>query len=71
MSGSLDWLITTHLPEFVSFLETGELDDQLMNRAYDIAVNSGEMPYGTAKARDGDPAQWMFDYVEMFLRAAK
>jgi hypothetical protein len=21
-----------------------------------------EMPYGTAKARDGDPSEWLFDY---------
>ncbi len=31
-------------------------------------AESGEMPYGTAKARDGDPDQWVLDKLEdLFL----
>jgi hypothetical protein len=29
-----------------------------------FAFETGEMPYGTAKARDGDPDQWILDYLE-------
>ena len=39
-----------------------DFDNQDLNFAlYDYFVNSGEMPYGTAKARDGDPNEWIFD----------
>jgi hypothetical protein len=34
---------------------------------YDYYTESGEMPYGTAKARDGDPAEWIEERVgELF-----
>ena len=28
-----------------------------------FAFTTSEMPYGTAKARDGDPDQWILDYL--------
>jgi len=31
--------------------------------AFEYYLSSGEMPYGTAKARTGDPHQWIFDRV--------
>ena len=31
---------------------------------YEYYLNSGDMPYGTAKARTGDPHQWVFDRLE-------
>lgn len=34
-------------------------NDSLMDDLYDIWYS--EMPYGTAKARDGDPQQWIYD----------
>lgn len=45
----------------LKILETGELGDD-----YDTLFDfySGEMPYGTAKARTGDPVQWIFDRLE-------
>jgi len=45
----------------------GDLDDladvggPLYDDLYDYYVGSGEMPYGTAKARDGDPQVWIAD----------
>ena len=29
-----------------------------------FAFETGEMPYGTAKARDGDPDTWILDTLE-------
>lgn len=31
--------------------------------AYEYYLNNGEMPYGTAKARDGDPYEWILDRI--------
>jgi hypothetical protein len=31
---------------------------------YEYYLNSGEMPYGVAKARTGDPDQWIYDQLE-------
>jgi len=42
-----------------------DFDNQDLNFAlYDYFVNSGDMPYGTAKARDGDPDEWIFDRLD-------
>jgi hypothetical protein len=38
-------------------------DVDLMEELYEYYLNSGEMPYGVAKARDGDPDQWIGDQV--------
>ena len=32
-----------------------------------FAFETGEMPYGTAKARDGMPDEWILDYLEALL----
>jgi len=32
-----------------------------------LAFETGEMPYGTAKARDGMPDEWILDYLEALL----
>jgi len=29
-----------------------------------FTLETGEMPYGTAKARDGDPVDWILDRLE-------
>lgn len=34
-------------------------DDDNFTRLFDYFCNNGEMPYGTAKARTGDPYQWL------------
>lgn len=43
-------------------------DDQFKHGSWDLMyeyfLNSGEMPYGVAKARDGDPYEWVGDRVE-------
>jgi hypothetical protein len=44
----------------------GELyaDELLFDKLYSYYVNSGEMPYGVAKARTGDPDIWILDQVQ-------
>lgn len=37
------------------------MDADIFDKLFTYYCNSGEMPYGTAKARDGDPGQWIFD----------
>ena len=32
-----------------------------------FAFESCEMPYGTAKARDGDPEEWILNYLERLI----
>ena len=47
------------------FREFGELDDnEMYQELFDHYLNSGEMPYGVAKARTGDPVQWVADRLE-------
>ena len=52
-------------------LKTGkhDLDDfpKLYDSLYSYYTNNGEMPYGTAKARDGDPNQWIYDQLEKYM----
>ncbi len=39
--------------------------EDLYNKLYDFFVH--EMPVGTAKARDGDPDQWIIDHVDEYI----
>ena len=39
-------------------------DDNIFEYAYDYYLQSGDMPYGTAKARTGDPHEWVFAQIE-------
>ena len=45
--------------EVKSFQETGDMDTDLYEALFDYYFNAGEMPYGTAKARTGDPYEWV------------
>ena len=36
-----------------------------------FAFETGEMPYGTAKARDGDPNYWILETVERLLNESR
>jgi len=41
------------------FMETNAYE-----KLYEYFCNSGEMPYGVAKARTGDPDVWILEYLE-------
>jgi len=45
--------------EVKNFLAGDELDSDLYHALYDYYSDHGEMPYGTMKARDGDPYEWV------------
>jgi len=39
--------------------QSAEIPEDIYDALYDYYTESGEMPYGTAKARDGDPVEWI------------
>jgi hypothetical protein len=45
--------------EVKAFEQGGDLEGNLYDALYDYYLSSGEMPYGTAKARSGDPYEWV------------
>ena len=47
-----------------------EIDDFMDADIYDSLYERfmHEMPYGTAKARTGDPHQWLYDHIEGILQ---
>ena len=44
-----------------------DLSNDLYTKLFEHFCNNGEMPYGTAKARDGDPAEWIGDHMHEVL----
>lgn len=54
---NLTWPQTGNLLEFI--LGNDCLEGDVEEAVYSHYMNSGEMPYGVAKARDGDPAEWI------------
>lgn len=50
--------------EAIHFLDTGEIEQATHDRLFDHFCALGEMPYGTMKARDGDPYIWILDRLE-------
>lgn len=45
------------------FREYDDLDADIREYLFCHFCDSGEMPYGTAKARDGDPDEWIINTV--------
>ena len=45
--------------EVRNFINGDELDTDLYHALFDYYSDHGEMPYGVAKARDGDPFEWV------------
>jgi len=43
----------------ITSLDEIEVGEPVYDSLYDYYVDSGEMPYGTMKARDGDPVEWI------------
>ena len=57
-------VIAQHSDEYKKFLDTGDLMDapSVYEKLFAyFHFETGEMPYGTAKARDGDPYNWIAD----------
>jgi len=67
----LDEILAKHPAELEKFKETGEFDNnELYMELYSHFLDSGEMPYGIAKARDGDPDQWLSNRLMAYIENA-
>jgi hypothetical protein len=53
--------------EVKQFEQTGELDQDLYEALFDYYSDAGEIPYGVAKARTGDPYEWVADNLQSHL----
>ncbi len=68
---TLESILMKHAVEWERFKE--DMSDPsvgsspMMDELYTHFCNNGEMPYGTMKARDGDPTQWIIDRLEREL----
>ncbi len=53
--------------EVKNFMNNGHMADALYDALFDYYLDTGEMPYGIAKGREGDPYQWVEErfYSEM------
>lgn len=45
-------------------IETGELTDDQYDKLFNLFQDQQEMPYGTQKARTGDPTVWILNRLE-------
>lgn len=60
--------ILNRFPKEVKDFELGhELDDDLFHALFDYYFLHGEMPYGVAKARTGDPFEWITQQLDAHL----
>lgn len=48
--------------------EDFEMSEDLYGKLYSYFNDNGEMPYGVAKARTGDPHQWIYDKMPEVAR---
>jgi hypothetical protein len=53
--------------EVKNFEQDGDLDEKLYDALFDYYNDAGEMPYGVAKARDGDPMEWVAQNLQSHL----
>jgi hypothetical protein len=53
--------------EVKNFMNSGVMAENLYDALYDYYLDTGEMPYGIAKAREGDPYAWVEErfYADM------
>jgi len=58
-SNSFDQIVAEHADAVSEVLNGGELSNHLFDELFEFFTNNGEMPYGVAKARDGDPYEWI------------
>jgi hypothetical protein len=64
---TLEHILGRFKHEVRNFETDGDLDDDLYHALYDYYSDNGEMPYGVAKARDGDPYNWISDRLAQEL----
>jgi len=64
---TLQHILNRFKHEVRNFEADGDLNDDLYHALYDYYSDNGEMPYGVAKARDGDPYNWISDRLAQEL----
>jgi hypothetical protein len=69
-----EWLNPEEFKKAKELVQKGEdlmdADPKLFDRLYEYyAFEVHEMPYGTMKARDGDPAKWIAERLEREFRS--
>ena len=62
----LQAILDQYADSFAKFKSGGDLDENpdFFDALFAYYLDSGEMPYGVAKAREGDPVQWIADRLE-------
>jgi len=51
---------------FNNLIENDEMSDELYEKLFEeYYVDHEDMPYGTKKARTGDPFQWIYDRLHV------
>ena len=65
---TLDHILARFKHEVRQFEAGDDLDSDLYYALFDYYSDAGEMPYGVAKARDGDPYEWVTQRLDRELR---
>jgi hypothetical protein len=64
---TIDHILNRFKHEVKKFEQNGDLDDDLYHALFDYWNDAGEIPYGTQKARDGDPYEWVAQNLQSHL----
>jgi hypothetical protein len=64
---TIDHILNRFKHEVAQFEQGNDLDDNLYDALYDYYSDKGEIPYGIAKARTGDPYEWITDRLDQEL----
>ena len=64
---TLDHILNRFKHEVKQFEQGGDLENDLYDALYDYYSDKGEIPYGIAKARTGDPFEWITDRLDQEL----
>lgn len=64
---SFNHILNRFRTEVRNFEQGGDLDKDLYDALFDYYAECGEMPYGTQKARTGDPYRWVAERLEAEL----
>ena len=64
---TIDHILNRFKHEVKQFEQGGDLENDLYDAMYDYYSDKGEIPYGIAKARTGDPFEWITDRLDQEL----
>jgi len=57
-------IIAKHQVDVDLFVNGSDLSEELYDDLFEYYCNNNQMPYSTAKARDGDPYEWVTQRFE-------